>query len=332
MDKESFYLLVNKHLTGSLSESERQLLDDWLDQSKENRSLFDDLTKIWEVSGKYKVDLNLDEDAAWQNVAARINEGTKKRSLISTHFFKVAASVLVLAVLGVLFYLSGNELTDIERITAQQLEHIMLPDGSEVWLNQNSEIEYPISFSEKRTVSLQGEAYFEVVRNASSPFTVTTAELTTTVLGTSFNVTAIEGQRTEEVVVMSGKVQVSGNDKEESVMLEAGTQARYDIADQDLVKSDNQNLNTLAWKDKKLKFRNTSLSDIELELERYFDIRIELESAQLGSCQFTSEFDNPVIEEVMEVLTVALDLQYTQEDGSYLIIGEGCNEEVDHEE
>lgn len=102
-----------------------------------------------------------------------------------------------------------------------------LPDGTRVWLNENSEIEYPKSFSGKeRTVTLKGEAFFEVKRDPSHPFVISSGAIKTTVLGTSFAVKAYDNKQ-PEVNVRTGKVKVESS--QNTVLLERGDKAIYKV-------------------------------------------------------------------------------------------------------
>lgn len=101
-----------------------------------------------------------------------------------------------------------------------------LPDGTRVWLNENSEIEYPKSFTGKeRTVTLKGEAFFEVKRDPSHPFVISSGAIKTTVLGTSFNIKAYADKQ-PEVNVRTGKVKVEST--QNTVLLERGDKAIYE--------------------------------------------------------------------------------------------------------
>lgn len=103
---------------------------------------------------------------------------------------------------------------------------LCLSDGTRVWLNENSEIEYPVKFLKReRTVTLKGEAFFEVKRDPSRPFIITSGSIKTTVLGTSFTIKAYN-ENTPEVNVRTGKVQVKS--VQNTVLLERGYKAVYE--------------------------------------------------------------------------------------------------------
>ncbi|MBF4486233.1 FecR domain-containing protein [Flavobacterium sp. CSZ] len=110
----------------------------------------------------------------------------------------------------------------------QDIRLLNLPDGTRVWLNENSKIEYPKSFSGKeRTVTLKGEAFFEVKRDVSHPFVIRSGAIKTTVLGTSFTVKAYDNNK-PEVNVRTGKVRVES--AQNTVLLQRGDKAIYEVA------------------------------------------------------------------------------------------------------
>ncbi|GJM28320.1 MAG: anti-sigma factor [Cyclobacteriaceae bacterium] len=329
MEQEKIYKIISKHLSGESTREEAQLLDQWVNTSEENRSYLAELTRIWDTSGRMHLDLDLDLETAWDKVSHRAQEVETKVEVRPLHGFliyKVAASLLVLLALGGLFYkFLNNQEATVYQTDANQRMQVILPDNSEVWLNQNSKLEVGGDFDQERHLALTGEAFFEVEHDPARPFTVKSEELLTTVVGTSFNVTARKNQLQQEVEVSTGKVQVSYEGKDQSVLvLEPGTKAIFDRSSQQLKKDTNQDLNFLAWKDRRLRFRNAPLLQVESVLEDYFNVDLRFNQASLGQCQFTGDFEDPTIVEVLEVLAMTLDLDYTLNNGSYLLEGDGC--------
>lgn len=109
----------------------------------------------------------------------------------------------------------------------EDIRLINLPDGTRVWLNENTQIEYPSKFSDdQRTVTLKGEAFFEVKHDQSRPFIISSGAIKTTVLGTSFNVKAYTDIQ-PEVSVRTGKVKVEST--KNTVLLERGEKATYSV-------------------------------------------------------------------------------------------------------
>lgn len=139
----------------------------------------------------------------------------------------VACAVFILGISG--YYNLMKPQTKTEIVSAKtfhkDIRLLNLPDGTRVWLNENTEIEYPKEFKGKeRTITLRGEAFFEVKRDPSHPFVISSGPIKTTVLGTSFNVKAYDNHE-PEVNVRTGKVKVETN--ENTVFLLRGDKAVY---------------------------------------------------------------------------------------------------------
>ena len=322
METDQIYLLINKRLEGEITPEESQTLENWL-ESGSNRQKLTEMEKIWEHSGRMAVDLQVNGGQAWEQVHDRIKTDNDPSKRI---WLKVAATLLLMISLG-LGYFWLAPVTNITYHTAhdEQLQ-LILPDDSRVWLNENSTLSYTKGFDQGRTLRLSGEAFFEVTRDPNRPFTVNSSFIQTTVLGTSFNISENEEAGLAEVAVASGKVKVNLlNKPSQAVLLEAGTTASYVSANSELTKSSSQDLNVLAWKERKLVFKNHTLSDIEKTLEEYFEVDIELDNPQLGSCQFTSDFTDPTLEEIIEILELTLEVSFKQQDNKYVLYGSGCN-------
>ena len=326
MSEEDIFLLINKHLTGEINHQEQLALDEWLDQSEQNQQVFSRLVQIWEASGNLSLNLDLDTEKAWR----QIEQGTQPEAKRWIHFqpsvlMKVAASLVLLVALGVLFFLLTPENQIIHQTAADERLQIRLPDSSTVWLNQHSQLTYNASFNTNRTVNLSGEAYFEVTHQQGSPFTVETGSISTVVLGTAFMVKDYLDSDRSEVAVSTGKVRVNSlSNPTGEVFLEANTQVSFDKISGELAKSVHRNRNFLAWKDRVLHFENTPLDEIELVLENYFTIEVTLTNQRLATCQFTGTFNDPTLDEILEVLDVALDMKHVVKEGVYEFNGDGC--------
>ncbi|WP_264537455.1 FecR family protein [Flavobacterium sp. N1736] len=145
------------------------------------------------------------------------------------NWIAVACAVFILSVAGYYNFIQFNNRHKIEiastRTFNKDIRLLNLPDGTRVWLNENTEIEYPKQFTGKeRRITLKGEAFFEVKRDPSHPFVISSGPIKTTVLGTSFNVKAYNNH-VPEVNVRTGKVKVET--EENTVFLIRGDKAVY---------------------------------------------------------------------------------------------------------
>ena len=155
-------------------------------------------------------------------------------------------------------------------------KRIDLGDGSVVWLNAASQLQYPDRFDpDIREVTLEGEAFFEVAKDADRPFVIRSGELKTTVLGTSFNIRAYKEDKTLSVAVVTGKVRVTAPDLRSEVHLVPDQQAVFDKKERRLNKNDQVSASGLAsWKEGLFQFRNTTFSEVTAILQRSYNVRI----------------------------------------------------------
>ena len=165
---------------------------------------------------------------------------------------------------------------------------LLLPDGTKVWLNTASSIHYPMVFTgHERTVSLNGEAYFEVAHDASKPFKVEANGSTIQVLGTHFNVSAYAEEQQVTTTLVEGAVNVSKNDK--TVMLKPGQQAVVDGVTGTIQQSTANVLSVVAWKNGYFRFDDESIEDIIDKISRWYDIEAVEYRGQFGD-RFSGTF------------------------------------------
>lgn len=154
---------------------------------------------------------------------------------------------------------------------------VVLPDGTKVWLNAESELTYPRVFAgDKRRVQLSGEAYFEVLRNEKMPFVVKTTHESVEVLGTHFNVNAYKKEQISTVSLIEGKVKVSLDGKSAHV-LKPGQQSQVSG---NQMKIEEINIEeSVAWKNGEFMFNDESLKSAMSKVARWYDLEIEVEPA-----------------------------------------------------
>ena len=161
---------------------------------------------------------------------------------------------------------------------------VILPDGSEVWLNAESTLTYPSRFHEaQRIVELDGEAYFKVAKDSARPFIVRSGKLETQVLGTSFNFRNYI-HSTPHVTLVEGRVLVTGHDT--SVTLHPNEDAQ--ISDDGTIRVTQVDPRSYtAWVDGYFYFDNASLEEIMRELGRWYNLNILFENPEAMKYHFT---------------------------------------------
>jgi ferric-dicitrate binding protein FerR (iron transport regulator) len=182
-----------------------------------------------------------------------------------------------------------------------------LPDGSVVWLNSGSKLSYPSAFMGQRNVQLEGEAYFDVVKN-KVPFVVSTQFGDILVLGTSFNVKAYADDDFQTTLV-EGSVTIKKN-AGNNVMLRPGQQAFVNKQNQFEIQSVETEIFT-SWKDGKLIFYREPFETVAKRMERWYNVNIQVDNEEIKDLWFTGTIEMETLSEVMELISKSLPVTYT---------------------
>jgi transmembrane sensor len=219
-----------------------------------------------------------------------------------------------------------------ERTTKGKQRQIALGDGTQVWLNANSELRYPKDFLQKenREVFLDGEAFFDVSENREKPFIVHTSGLTIKVLGTAFNVKSYADDPVVETTLVSGKVTIvsPAEDSIHHVTLLPNQQALFTKDSKKIALEASVNTeNYTAWKNGLMIFDNKPFSYIKETLERWYDVTITMEDKKSLSCTFSGKFKDKSLQEVLEIFKNTESINYWIKDDQVLITGKLCQYE-----
>lgn len=189
---------------------------------------------------------------------------------------------------------------------------IVLPDGTRVWLNAVSKLEYPAEFSaDKRQVAVTGEAYFEVAEDKNKPFVVTSHGQTIHVLGTSFNVHAYADEGATVTTLVDGSLMVTSNDNtnpsRSQVMLAPGEKSVQLDGRLDKQKADIES--ETAWKNGYFVLNQATMQTIASQISRWYNI--EVECIDLPHQTFSAEIPRSVkLSTLLEVIEASSDYQY----------------------
>jgi transmembrane sensor len=326
--------LILKYLQGTLSPDERTEFDRWLNLSDENKKMIIDFESVWRAGIVKEKKSDYQTQAEWTKLHAAINQDAEKQVIplnrpqhINTRLYalKVAAAIAFFLVFSFGLYRLAFRAEEIIHSTTDQIVQVNLPDGSSVWLNKNSRLVYSSDFSDDRNLSLDGEAFFDVKPDPNNPFVIDTHETQVKVLGTSFNVKSYATEALTEVFVVTGKVNFSAPDRASEITLTPGMIGIFNPKDHPMIHLTEGQSNVLAWKNKRLTFSKTPLREVLKTVQNYFKININVKNKMLLNCRFTSDFKDPTLSEVIETLTVALDLQVDHQADAYTLDGEGCN-------
>ena len=176
---------------------------------------------------------------------------------------------------------------------------MILPDGSKVWLNAASTLVFPTVFKgATREVSLKGEGYFEVARNASKPFVVKVGDMQVDVLGTSFNIMAYEDETAVRTTLLEGSVRVGAG--EVSRALEVGEQGVWDKNGKMEVIHDADVEQAVAWKNGLIQFHSAGMAVIMRQLTRWYNVQVVYASESIKNESFSGSI--PSSENISQVL------------------------------
>lgn len=245
-----------------------------------------------------------------------------ERSRSLSPALRIAASVLLLLAIGIpaLWYglkHDNREVPQLMQLSEKGVKTIDLPDGSRVFLNEGSEINYPENFDQDRRVQLDGEAFFEVMSDPVNPFTVRSGKVIVSVLGTSFNVKKGEQEEDVEVFVESGKVRMALDDPNEFITLEPGDLGVALASN--LSQMDQSDPNYISWKTKDFKFVNEELGKVLLELEESYHVEIHTEGVQLSELRITSTYKEQSIDAILETIGAAFGLSVQKKEDLYYL-------------
>ncbi len=317
MDTEYLHLLITKYLQQSCSASEKKELEQWLSLSQDNVAYLNQFKKVWENANYNTDNFNPDVENALKKVHAKMNAEPKiiainRNNAIPT-WFKIAASVLlIIGVSAFLYFQFYSMNTSIEMAvistSKNETKEISLPDGSKVWLNQSSSIEFPKKFETNiRSLKLIGEAFFEIEKNPAKPFIVESNGSYTRVLGTSFNIKALENDTIVTVVLVTGKVKFGlVSDTAQFVLLAPGHEAILKKANNQLITNETVDPNFMAWKTGVFTFSNTSLQDVTNTISPYYhkSFKINVDQNSRITTTFTHQSLDGVLKELELVLNV----------------------------
>lgn len=196
---------------------------------------------------------------------------------------------------------------------------IRLSDGTKAWINSDSYLRYPAYFGKgKREVEAYGNVYFEVVRDTARPFVVVSQEMTTEVLGTSFEVNTYNDKGLISTTLVEGKVQVSvGN---HSAVIKPDQQFIWDTTDKDFRVEKVDAHKKVKWKDDILVIDNEYFDDVLRKMERWYGVSIVNETGVSFNQSFKGEFDREDIQAAIETICLNLNISYTIVGGNKIIL------------
>ncbi|MBZ4192483.1 FecR family protein [Niabella beijingensis] len=255
-----------------------------------------------------------------------------------------AAAIFLVGIglFGLFHYMGSPGAMQVVSTKGQSKTSLVLPDGSKVWINEKTVLRFSNDLGrEQREVYLEGEAYFDIVKNKNKPFVVHTRNMDVRVLGTEFNVRAYGNEYSSETTLIRGRVEVLLNQKkEEKVVLhpneklviqnkdgsnrkraaESGDTARPVIAISKVFPNgaDSGFLET-QWLKDNIRFDQQPLKTIIPMLEKWYGITIVLHDPSLGEMRFSGKIDKETLPEVLESFKLSGGIQYRMDKDTVII-------------
>lgn len=194
---------------------------------------------------------------------------------------------------------------------------ITLPDRTTVWLNAQAVLYVNKNYTTNRLVQLKGEGYFEVAPQPQHPFRVQTGALTTTVLGTAFNIEAYAEEADIKISLVKGKVAVG--DERDTMLLQPGYMAVFDKSIQAFHQAEIAAADISAWTHQKIVCNETRLPDVLSRLQRLYNVPLKYDSTKLSSYKITGEFTKGAIDEALDAVLAIHRIPYTWSGTAYYI-------------
>ncbi|AYL94607.1 FecR family protein [Mucilaginibacter celer] len=311
--------LAHKLKQGSITPAEKIWLDAWYLNFNDEEVLLS--------NSKHQTPEQLRESILAKITAQMETPAQPARKVVRLWRNIAAAAAVVLLITFAALY--KNEVLNIVD-PAKQVEltvapgkhkQISLPDGTRIWLSPGTHISYPDKFRAKeRLVTLEGEAFFDVVHDEDHPFVIQSGQLKTVVLGTSFNVKAYPDQIISEVTVVSGKVGVQEHNlpKSQQVIMTPNQRAIYNKNNRLLVKEDYPNASEfLAQRTGLFSYDGAALQTVIDDLSLQYDIHVTL-APGIAKAGFYGHINtNEAVDKTLDKLCAVMDLRWSKTGNEY---------------
>ena len=310
-------ILLHRFLNKETSEPEINEILHWVSASEENRIEFRKVHKLYHLSNLKQYQSGIDVDDAWNKLLSQLPKVKVKPKIVYMDVFrKVAVSVLIILAVGFGSLWTNEHFFSGAKSAIVQFEapkgeksKIILADGSHVWLNSQTVLKYDAL--NPRKVTIEGEAYFEVEKNRSHPFEVTTASgMKIKVTGTKFNLRSFASESFVETTLDEGEVIITGVNSEQLAVLNPGQQAIYSIKSNQLKV---QNVLTeiySLWKNNELRFSDISFVDLVPRIERWYGVSIELDPRISSKDRFTMTIKTESLRELLNMMKLTSKFNY----------------------
>jgi transmembrane sensor len=340
---ERLWILLAKKKCGEATASELFELDSLLTDKNLQGHSNEVIDKLWEKSFISLPKMNI-SDNAWKHVQRKINYSSAKILAFNSTAKKWMAAAVIVGIAGASFFIFENKriTTPNELVLQQKLNKIstqpgsktkvQLPDGSQVWLNANSQLLYNSeNFGRKeRVVKLIGEAFFDVTKNEKIPFVIHAGIVNITVKGTAFNVKAYPKQKDIETTLIRGLIEITTSqdperkivvkpnekiiipsqaDAEENPKANSSENSLYTISR--LQKNEKHILSEVVWMKNNLEFDNQTFQDLSPQLESWFSVNIHFGDEAIKQKRFSGSIEKETLQQTLSAMQISFPFKYS---------------------
>jgi transmembrane sensor len=308
--------LFRKYLNGTCTPEEFSEALEAFCAENTNITISAEMLKLWKDTLNASIENKINSqllDKIHHRIALEESKAATRKFTLYRTLLKVAA-VLILGLLSttVLFYNQPQKQLYtgvVETVSTPNASrtNFKLPDGSEVWLNAGSTLSFPRQFGDKRAVELVGQAFFKVVKDGKR-FVVKTNTGSVEVLGTTFDVKAYKDELFQ-TTLLEGSVNVK-NKKDQGFILKPGQQSVINSKSELSIVDVNTDQYT-SWKDGKLIFINEPFQNVAKQLERWYNIKIELNGNNLKALGYTGTIEMETLGELLELMKTTTPINYS---------------------
>ncbi len=315
--------IIMRVLTGTSSYEDTMEFVKWLNASEEHQKEFQKIKSYWNSSTVHQHEVT--PESSFKKLQTKITCAKAKahRTRMMMYYSGVAASLLIVFALGFFMQKSSPEegFKEFTCMTEGSTSTFYMADSTKVILNKNSEITYTNQYGQgERRVKLSGEAYFEVTKNADSPFIVDMDGGAIRVLGTKFSARSRKGSNLVRAILLEGSVRFTS--KEQSVLMKPNQKLLFNKYSKDLQITEVNPEQEVAWKDGLLKYRSLSFKTLMDYLAKDYGVKIVINNKRLldPELKVSGSFEQEEgFEKVLEVINRTIMIKWKNENGIYYI-------------
>ncbi|HOY04043.1 MAG TPA: DUF4974 domain-containing protein [Saprospiraceae bacterium] len=366
MENDRLSALLAKKMAGEATPEEQRELHDYLQSHAGDEYFAEMLHMFWAAGAEYKAPYNPGSEAHFQYILQKAAEPETTETAPAVGYrrriFRIslaAAAMLMLTLLAWQFISGFSEHTNIANASNEVvIQHgakskVLLPDGTQVWLNSGSKLIYPGVFNDTlREVTLEGEGYFMVTKNPAQPFVVHTSEIDIHVIGTVFNVKSYAEDEVVETTLLQGSIAVEKRNTDDAARIMLRPHEKLVIRKKDTSLPDPaaktgtdknskiENSQTSApllsvmqlpqhvpdstrtetsWVYGRLVFEGDHFYELALKMERWYNKKIKIRDGRVSQYRFTGMFENETLEEALRALQLTASFRF-RIDGNDVII------------